>query len=445
MARKTGNNKGFSLIELLVGVLILALVVSPLLHTMVTAMRTAQKSRTAHNMTLMAQSLVETVNADGLNNLLGGLSVSESVTLNGLADQAALYRRDADGAYIRLSPDDVSRLEKRADTYYLGVTGLRFAGEKMPYDAMVTLDASEHSQNEYPIADYTSMDGVFCQPSDKDENPDIAAASFFADAAMLLREELSDPENPNPLYPVMDAEDFYFEMQRHISVNISLQPDATGSRTGTLIAAADFQYTAEYGGISLDPYNYSTDFYRSQYDLNASNYGVKSVYFFYYPSYFVGTTKESIDLYNLSDVPLRFFLVKQRTPAYFAFPDGYNPTPGEKAAAEAAWNAKLLTCENTYGCSLKLREAAHPSMTRDPVASVFTNLQTNIINEPSGCGSSVFRVLKGSWSIQLPVPDKLVETEKLNRLYTVKAELFRSGAAFQEEARLMTFTGSSVE
>ena len=56
---KKNNNKGFTLIEIIVAVVVLALVVVPLLNGFVTSARVNEKSRRLLNATNAAQSLME--------------------------------------------------------------------------------------------------------------------------------------------------------------------------------------------------------------------------------------------------------------------------------------------------------------------------------------------------------------------------------------------------
>ena len=80
MTARRRKSRGFSLVEVLVGVMILGLVVSPLLHTMVTAMNTAAKGRRAQNLNMIAQNLVETVDANTIAALTG-TSTADAITL----------------------------------------------------------------------------------------------------------------------------------------------------------------------------------------------------------------------------------------------------------------------------------------------------------------------------------------------------------------------------
>ena len=54
---KKKNNRGFSLIELLVSVTILAIIVIPLMHSFITAVRTNEKAKRTLNATTAGQNL----------------------------------------------------------------------------------------------------------------------------------------------------------------------------------------------------------------------------------------------------------------------------------------------------------------------------------------------------------------------------------------------------
>ena len=67
--RKELNNKGFSLVELLIATIILGIVVAPLLHTFVTAANTTARSRQIGDATLMGENVAELVKATALKDL----------------------------------------------------------------------------------------------------------------------------------------------------------------------------------------------------------------------------------------------------------------------------------------------------------------------------------------------------------------------------------------
>ncbi len=194
MARKKRQlgNKGFSLLELLVAVMILGIVAAPLLHAMVTSARTAAKSRTLQNETLTAQNIVETFDALEVSNILTDVTAycegtsTDTGVLSGLSSNARFYTYDADeGTYTAVPiPIDLTDLAKQP--YYIGLKNVSLSSAS--YDAMVKLDAvTAYSHvNGENVSIYTGMNAVFSQPGDAVYNPDLIAASEFASLASGL-------------------------------------------------------------------------------------------------------------------------------------------------------------------------------------------------------------------------------------------------------------------
>lgn len=63
------NNSGFSLVELLIAVTILAIIVTPLLHSFVTAIRTNAKARNTMHATAIAENVMEEFEAYGIDGM----------------------------------------------------------------------------------------------------------------------------------------------------------------------------------------------------------------------------------------------------------------------------------------------------------------------------------------------------------------------------------------
>ena len=64
------DNRGLTLVELMVGVMILAIVVVPLLHTFITSANTQRKSELYQNATDEAQNLIETIEAANIEEYI---------------------------------------------------------------------------------------------------------------------------------------------------------------------------------------------------------------------------------------------------------------------------------------------------------------------------------------------------------------------------------------
>lgn len=71
------DNRGFTLVELIVSIVILAIVFIPLLHTFVTSAQTELKSRLKNDATMLAQSTIEDIQATDMETLLSGCTETQ--------------------------------------------------------------------------------------------------------------------------------------------------------------------------------------------------------------------------------------------------------------------------------------------------------------------------------------------------------------------------------
>ena len=70
------NDRGFSLVELLIAITMLGIIAAPLLHAFVTSAMTARKSYDMGELTLAAQTAAETVEADSMKAISAKALVS---------------------------------------------------------------------------------------------------------------------------------------------------------------------------------------------------------------------------------------------------------------------------------------------------------------------------------------------------------------------------------
>ena len=131
------DDRGFSLVELLVAIAMLGIIAAPLLHAFVTSAMTARKSYDMGELTLAAQTAAETVEADSMKAISAKALVS------------------ADGKQYDYTISDV--------------------GGKGKFDAVVTLDPAPYAAvNTVDITQYSPMDAVFSQPGGASD-PDVQA------------------------------------------------------------------------------------------------------------------------------------------------------------------------------------------------------------------------------------------------------------------------------
>ena len=171
--------------------MILGIIVSPLSTTCERLPGPRQKPQ-LQNATLLPESHRDR-DAYGIDQIVQYIYLTGSSSLGGLAGDVGLYT-ESGGDYTRLDPDEIGELAEREQTYILGVKNMRLSETGAVCDAVVTLSASEFAQNESPVSNYTTMDCVYLQPKEMDDNQDYTAAVLFADEAMLLQRE--DPSCP---------------------------------------------------------------------------------------------------------------------------------------------------------------------------------------------------------------------------------------------------------
>jgi|GEM_PF-4702961 len=432
MVGKRHKSRGFSLVEVLVGVMILGLVVSPLLHTMVTAMGTARKGRVAQNLNVLSRNLTETVNTQALSALLDGQNDAFG------AAGKQFYKR-GDGRYTALTDDEAVG----SDHFYIGLTDLTYPGGSTEYDAMIELNATEYDNNDEAVSIYTAMDSIFTQPASASENPDVQAAEYFADQAFELSigGEYADKEFVN----LPDASDFFFrkngaEMDRQIIIT---QDARTGvdAETKNINGSVVYRYSAsctvnylngetlQSAALTLD--GYATEAMEFSLGDEQSNTAPKAFYFFFYPNF---GGDDLIDFQRGDTLPLRAFLVRQLPPLYF-LPD--------TEQNQAKWTDSVNAALGTYRPTVQLREPFDPAAGLRPRAELYLNFGT-------ADGGSKYRFVTVHDRISVfrgffPAEDGLVVQEEKDRLYQVTVTLYTAGEDFSDSAKLTVLSSTVVK
>lgn len=159
------NNDGFSLVELLIAVTILAIIVAPLLHSFVTAIRTNAKARNTMYATAVAEDVMEEFEAYGIDGMRQ-------------IYQSAGYTEELDAD---VNGDGVS---ESGSYRFIGTDGNTTSGI---YDVEVLLDpspytsgdASNPSINDMKIADIQNLAGSLNAVYMEDPDEAETAYGFF--------------------------------------------------------------------------------------------------------------------------------------------------------------------------------------------------------------------------------------------------------------------------
>lgn len=457
MTKFTGklNNRGFSLVELLVAVAIMVIVMGPLLGAFVHSQRMSRKSHELGEATLVSRNIVETIKMRGVANIAAGAQKD-------FDDGTALTFGGNVGA-----PVLVTNVDGGTDRYTYTVTDIpagTFAStdaggtpSPMLLDAVITIDATKYRRddpslppidpsyevpepwhfNELEITEYVPLDGLFSQPRGTSDPDEIAIASFESDGVLLS-------VLPNP----GDAHNYVIEnIRRTITVDVIMSAGADD-----IAVVVNYSYQLLHPSLAT-PLTENIDYhevYWGSYDKDDPS--PLSLYIFYRPYYpypaQYGTDYDEIIINNVgatvgSDlfVPeLTVFLVKQKPVNW--------ETDTEFTQKEAFYRSRITQIENedVFGMG------SPPFDTNTTVYSnynlVFSSLST-LPNAPVPVSLPDFtrRIKFGAWNVFYTFSldtDELVSKTTRDRMFDINVEVYSNGGIGTTDP-LITFDATHLD
>lgn len=397
------DNRGLSLLELLVAVVILGIVVSPLLHTFVTSAQTSRKSRQYGDATTAAQNIAESIEAADLDMLLTNASVldSDEDSISG----AAFYA-PSEGKYVEAA----GPVKDSSDCYYIGL-GVDSGVSK--FDALVKLDASAVI-NTKPVTEYTELLSV--SQSSFANDPDADALTAFQEKQGLVTGIVSGSPS----------------LARTITITVGKAQGSgdtvTYPITFTYSYQGSFRYTDSEGAVQTESV---TSSFTSTVNINGAPRGEDadpafSLYFFFNTFYGAGSVQDTIVINNTAngdtasgkDLPFNLFLVRQK--------------PAD-TTSESTYKPQILQYE-TYGLG-STTNADTGVVTYLNACTIYTNMDTNFNTDTklTTVNGTFYKVYQGSsgstWYYPGTSEPELVASDTLDRLITVTVSLYEDGAA----------------
>lgn len=366
------DNRGLTLVELMVGVTILAIIVVPLLHTFVVGAATEARSRTFGNATQAAQNLIEQIQATDPDSILNNATM--------VATGATYYTYNGT-EYSPIDPattkaPTISSLPK---AYYIGIPNYTYGGSA--FDALITLEVQNESANSNDVVIGNQMDALL-NMSQADANAVLELKTQCGDlvekpdqeltVSLLTRSITLNVSRSGTASPYTYEIDAVFD---YSAINI---PCTATGKTGTFFSFND----TEQSSASVASIANSTD-----------GSPVLSAFLFFDGYYRSNMSNETIDINNPTGSDINFFLVNTHT--------GAMPT--------------------TYGAQVTYRNQIFNGS--EPVNKlVFTNL-------PAA------KVTYTAWKDTLTpasssVTGYLVEEKALSRKFNVIINLYNTGSNF---------------
>ncbi len=341
------SNKGFTLVEVLVAIVILGIIIVPLLNAFVMSANTNAKARQLLRSTTIAQNVIEELKAYSIDESASQFNRIETGNYV-IADSAYSYEAVLDestGAYTSVEITEDDEILGRKDGEYHFILD-EVAMQSAKFDVAIHLTENENA-GEYDLANITSMNRSDCAYYAQQEEADLNVASEY-----VRRREIYNSAD------AMTTAEFLAVMTRTITIDIDKAADGSESVKIT------YEYEVPTGLVNEDSRTYEE--YTSIFDNYATKEPLQSVYLYYYPFYGT-TTRDTFVINNNADSDTAVYLVKMKDANYTTF-DNANykpyvyvnePTPREDGTSNMTLCTNIITDNllsfyNGTGASTKL-------------------------------------------------------------------------------------------
>lgn len=396
------DRRGFSLLEILIAMIILALIAAPLCRAFVLAMRTNANARKNASATSVAENVMEGVNA---------------FTYDGAVEQFD-PDQTADGDFLIcqnvVGQNAVERRVVQNDDNGPVVFALKNVKEDVyTFDVRVTLDRTPYMRSE--------------SPEDGSESPETNDYELISVTKYRAEKDHLFAENENALRVACvnhgcDYDTVRNSLEREIIVTVK-KSDSEGHPVDDCVTVSmTFRYMID--GDTWEDTSFGAREYRTA-DL------LRSCYLCYLPNY-GAPGSDTIIINNEDHVEFDLYLIKQ------------------KSKVEPNLEGK----ENSYTPTVRIYEGSKESADQEAFISVHTNYHTNLATGKgiAGAGGAEYHYyykLGASDSYQeipsaaiknmLHMTNSVIGTTPAERMFRVQVEVFEEGAYDAD------FTGDDIQ
>lgn len=447
------KNQGFSLVELIVTIAILAIVVAPLLNAFVVSARTNAKAKERLRTTTIAQNIMEGVEKLTLEELAyqfdypeerfnlmdgsvdacelvlpsgGGTTFNKVVTYEEAKAQVDAGGFEVEGwesmitsSIIRKSASDVRLAEKSNRDYYFFVKDISAGSGASKYSALITVKpSSANNYNDKDIAELQKID-ITTDAIFIDGYTSSGAVALFPIEETTLPEPEESPADPDapaaPARPAITLED----IERTVRVII----DKTD---GVTTVKVEYEYAAvDSSGTTLTRKQESLIFDNAE----DTSHELEHIYLMYFPWYVKG---DEIVVNNDDNVDCTLHIIKQQGSDQI---DSDDP------------RYSLTNRESNYRVKLYVNEGS-PNANGTSHCNIQTNLKKNM-----GSGNAMNPIIHCQYNMNASgdVEDNVLQlrpltapTSQWDRIFDVTVNVYDNAVSLNtlyDAEPLATFTG----
>ena len=449
-------NAGFSLVELLIAVTILAIIVIPLLHMFVTSTRINVKSRQTLRATTVAQDIMEGLKAYTLDEVKTQFSlpdgspgsdyfypsegfyiVNSKMIQGGVREITELETpRDTDGKF--LNPDNPNN-----EIYYFGIENLKMQGGE--YDALIKLDASTYTEAKVGIA-ANAHDNVFngayyadtISVSETSNGGSATDSSYHEDkdlTANVLKDVKDQIEAAGGSLPDDGELDSVIAIKKR-EITVVLEDAGSNDTEGNpqCKATITFKYTCEYNGNTYTSYGKAGSAGGAVNGVTRT-FSSGNFYLFYYPIYasaevdqILFQINDDTTLCNEDNPLLRSITLAKQIKSEIIV--------GDNVIVPDMSDSELFSKESAYRAKVSINPQSSSAVTNNLVFR--TNIDTNMARQarqedPDGSvyWDNIFGIT-ASYNPHLSKVDLIgenVSDKVTDVIYDIEIKVYKTGAA----------------
>lgn len=379
------DNRGMSLIELMIAVAMLAVVMTPMFHSFLVSMKNNSKARNMFRATTVANNLMESLEAFSLEeicmqfNTSGNFKVypqAEAVPESGT--QMTMQYKELGEEVAGVEVKSVGRVEVDGELqyvfkgtpskkYYFVMKNIYEDGNY--FDAKITLDSSKYRVGDSEVTNEQQYNEQYS--FDVDSMNTLADAVFICRAAeekKAYEEILRDyNERHNPDISLADV---VKKVKREIIISFDGYTGDDNTYENGAYVNLDVRYT-----FADKEYKYTDLVHKVQAVAD-----VRNVYVMFYPNYSsVGTNVlDEITVITNRELPFKLYLIKQNL----------KETEDDYITKYYGSGASLEELDSKYWVDLNIKDAVHTKSEIEQDGFVSNvNLRTNISSKITATGN----------------------------------------------------------